>query len=480
MRKELSSLLIQRPYASLSEEAPTANRPGIYLSQSGWQSLPSGSKVFVAGDKIIGEANGDFLIDQAIAQIRLHTIQGPQKSLIQRFLQILMLEPMIYPAVWGFSLTTAMLSMITQANIDFQAIAYFVGKYAAGKSTIAKWLISLYDTTAKPERIALIYDLGSSTPALREVISRYNDLPVVVDDHCTSGDAAIVKGRKQTVAKFLRFVTNRTPQRKGVNQNSEELCAATLLAITAELGLDSESEWSRIIPFPIPNERKFLPMETRELAGVALQGFLGWVAPQYDKLLSHLCKEHQECLTATSSDNPRPNTTLFVTNWISHCFCQFCEESGILTPEEASGCYKSFENALASSIQYQQKRIRVLSSRKPRYSIEQIILREITSGSLPICDKRKHLLESAGLESDGRIYLWPNVVLSWVTKQTGYEDYTKIKISKVLKKSGVLIQEYGDASDNTVHLDIDGERHRFLCLDLKILQKVASQAETSG
>ena len=94
---------------------------------------------------------------------------------------------------------------------------------------------------------------------------------------------------------------------------------------------------------------------------------------------------------------------------------------------------------------------------------------------MSICTKRKHLRESAGLTSDGKLFLWPDVVFSFITSQFGYQNYTKLKISKELKNSHILLQEYDGAEDNTVHLEVNGKRCRFLCLDERALYTAADR-----
>jgi hypothetical protein len=94
---------------------------------------------------------------------------------------------------------------------------------------------------------------------------------------------------------------------------------------------------------------------------------------------------------------------------------------------------------------------------------------------LSICNKKKKVNEYAGWEDDNKLYLWPDAVYQWISSQPGYQDITKIQISKALKRYGILIFEYSGASDNTVHVEISGERRRFLCINKDILYRAAAQ-----
>ena len=92
-----------------------------------------------------------------------------------------------------------------------------------------------------------------------------------------------------------------------------------------------------------------------------------------------------------------------------------------------------------------------------------------------MCKKKKGLGKAHGLDKDGRMYFWPDAIYHQIIQQNGYQGYTKNKISKELKSDGVLILEYDMASDNTVHLEVNGERLRFLCLDESLLYHAAKE-----
>lgn len=339
-REEFSEILIKRPYSALEsppdqrqtqlavleQEEYCYNLPGVYLNKSGWQKLPSGKAVFVAGDQIIGDPGCDFLIDPSIANIHLPTLLDTQP--VQPFLELLFLEPNIYLPIWSFTLATTFLSMISQAGIRFQAAALFLGKYGTGKSALLEMLFALYDKTEYPGEPALFFDLESSFPALREAVSAFQDIPVVADDRCTSGDSETVRKRAKTAASLLRLVTNRSTQAKGARSTREELRAVAGVAISAEMGsaLNSESDWSRFLPILLSSNRKLLPLETRSMAASILYDFLTWVAPQYDSLLQKLQSDYQELLHDTPSQDLRSSTMHFVINWVAHRFCLFCEE----------------------------------------------------------------------------------------------------------------------------------------------------------
>ena len=489
LRGEFNKILIDRPYSALErpqrqtqlavpeQQEHCYSLPGVYLNKSGWQRLPSGKVVFVAGDQIIGDPGVDFFIDPAIAKIHLPVLPDTEPIHVQTFLERLLLEPNVYLPIWGFTLTTALHSMIAQAGVHFQAAALLLGKYSAGKSALSEMLFALYDKTEYPGEPALFFDLESSFPALREAACAFQDIPVVADDRCTSGDSETVRKRAQTAAKLLRLATNRSTQAKGAKSTREELRAVAGVAISAEMGsaLNSESDWSRFLPILLSSNRKLLPWGTRSIAAFVLYGFLAWVAPQYDSLLQKIQSDYQEVLHDTPSQDLRSSTMHFAINWVSYCFCRFCEECGGITSSDANALFKKFTDACQLCVQYQQQQIQLIQYQRPTKTIPQLLVQGLKPDLLSICNKKKKVNEYAGWEDDNKLYLWPDAVYQWISSQPGYQDITKIQISKALKRYGILIFEYSGASDNTVHVEISGERRRFLCINKDILYRAAAQ-----
>lgn len=472
---ELAECLKTRPYSALQDTAFSPEKPGIILTKTGWHRLPSGTVVFAAGSEIIGDSVEDILVDETAAGVRLPLSVRPMEDVLPKFLGILLLEAEIYPAVWVFSVTTAMLSFLVQTDVRFQAVGYLIGRYGTGKSTVAERLFALYDSTGHPGQAALMFDAGSTAPALREALAVFRDIPMVLDDFCTSGDRETVRLRKRTTARILRLAANKTAQTKGTGAAREEFSAAAGLAVTAELGLDSESEWSRFFPVRLECGMKPLPPETRLVAAEVLRLFLFWTAPQYEQLQSEFRARYHEALETIMRGWPRTDTTLFVLTWMAHLFCRFCQEQCSLTDQAAEELCEVFCKAVQKSILYQLQQCERLAAQTPRESIPQLLARGIRDGSLPVCTKKKHLHENAGLKTDGRLYLWPGAVFQFVSGQQGYQDCTKLRISKELKHYSILLQEYDGAEDNTVHLEVNGKRRRFLCLDEKALYAAADR-----
>lgn len=490
LRRQLAELLAQQPYHILqngyvddstpaTEDSYTQQsvtngafvRPGVYFSKTGWHRLPSGCMVFVAGDQLIGDTSEDYMIDSSVSTVHLPAQIGDQRDNILHFLRMLMFEPQVYPAVWSFSLATSLLAMFRQAQIEFQTVLYFIGKYNTGKSTVAKRLYAIYDEEDQP---ALIFDAGSRFPALREKIAAFRDVPVVVDDLCTSGDRENVRKRKQIISRMLRFAANKTTQIKGVHNNAEALRAAAGLAITAELGLDTESEWSCVFPVRLRDGQRHIPPEARKLAATTLHEFLAWVAPQYDALQKDLQIEFEKAQPTICKETSRISTTLFVISWVSYLFAQFCGEYCNLRESETQKLRNRFVDAANAAIRFLMSQIDSLQNKQPQENIAKILVNGIESDNLHLCKKRKSLYKSAGIELNGKIYLWPNAAYSWITSQKGYQNCTKIRISKYPNAVGILIPEYGDAQDHTVHLEVDGARRRFLCLNKAALYNEAN------
>lgn len=476
LRQQLADFLQRRPYSALLEHSFSSEKPGIFLTRTGWQRLPSGTVIFAAGSEIIGDPLEDILLEQPASSISLPLTMEPIRNAPQKLLAILLLEPVAYPAVWTFSLTTSMLSFLSQADVHFQAVEYLIGPYGTGKSTIVERLFAIYDQAEKPGQTALMYDAGSTAPALRESLATFQDIPIVLDDFCTSGDQETVRLRRRTTAKILRIAANKTTQTKGTGTTHENLNTVAGLAVTAELGLDSESEWSRFFPVSLKHGMKPLPPETRNLAADVLRHFLFWVAPQYDSLQGEFRREYQKIFETIMAKHPRTSTALFVLTWIAHLFCRFCQNQCSLTEQTAEELCDVFCSAIQASVRFQLQQTKLLAAQTPKETIPQLLVRGIEDGSLPLCTKVKHLSAHAGLKSNGKVYLWPNAVLQLISSQNGYQNYTKLKISKELKNSGILFQEYDGAEDNTVHLEVNGKRSRFLCLDQNALYNAADKS----
>lgn len=444
------------------------------MEQSGWQRLPNSKTIFVAGDQIIGNIGFDYHIDAAIAKIHLPVCSEHTSDNIRRFVDILLLEPGVYLPAWSFNVATSLRSLIKEAGISLQASALFIGSYDTGKSTIAEWLLSLYDSADSPGDPAHFYDAGSNYPALREAVSTYRDIPVVADDRCTSGGSETVRKRGQIIADILRLATSKATQATGRTGSIKQFRAVAGLVITAELGLNSESDWSRFWPIHVRRERVKLPVETRPLAADITYRLIEWAVPRYDLLRESLRIEYQKFLDDNGSQGRRADTTLFVNTWSAYVFCQFCEECCGLDESAANELFGTFQAVLQNCIHFQDEQIHAIQSQRPAHSIPALLVQALDSGELHICSKKKNLYKSAGWEDGNKIYLWPEAVYQWISSQPGYLDASKKSISKELKRYGILIFEYSGASDNTVHLKVGEERHRFLCLNKERLYRAAA------
>jgi hypothetical protein len=480
LRIALSKIIKERPI-SLLEGAYSGDtslgkvKPGLYLQSSGWQRLPNGKMIFVAGDQVIGDCHIDKIINSDISGIHLPLIADISlESIVRTVIQGLNQNKTVHLVVWAFTLLTSIQSLILLAGIPLQCVLFVFGGQGVGKSTGVKQLFSVYEYLNSPGKQALFFDAGSSMPALREKLALFQDIPITVDDLCKSSDHEIQRQRRKLGGQLIRDCANKVVVTKMNGCSSEEYRVSAGVAITAEFSMEAASELTRTIPIHMKQRESSSLNNIRSYASSTLYCFLEWLAPQFDSLVRELETTYEQSQAEISSGKyPRVLTSKFALDWTFHVFCRFCEESANIEASETSKLYESYCFAIEQHIQELVQQVDEINATAKKGNVAWHILEGIQSGNLTLCEKSKHLPKHHGLKKDEKLYLWPEAVYQWITQQDGYRDHTKIKISKELKSQGVLIQEYDTASDNTVHLKVKGKRLRFLCLDSASLSKAA-------
>lgn len=483
LRTAFSKVMINRPFsliertfydAGLSSDKQT---PGLYLYHTGWQRLPNGQMIYVAGDRVIGNCQFDVMINPDISNIHLPLLaEVPPEETTTSLIRQLTQAPTVRLVIWAYTLLTSIQSLILLAGIPLQCILFVYGGQSAGKSTAVRNLFSVYEKTGLPSQLALFFDAGSTMPSLRSVLSLFQDIPVTIDDLCIASDQDTQRKRRKLGGQLIRDCANKIPVSKMNGLSSSESCVSAGVTITSEFCMEAASELTRTIPVHITHHGATMSHDIRKYSSSTLLYFLNWIAPQADHLLKQLNSDYTQSTEAIEKESqPRILTSKFALDWTFHLFCRFCEESAYLDESNSISLYQSYCDAINQQVQCLLKDVEKVEKTVKKANIPWYIVQGIKSGELTLCDKKKKLRKQSGYQHKGKLYLWPHVVYQYITQQNGYLSYTKNKISKELKLDGVLIQEYDDATDNTVHLEVQDQRLRFLCLNELSLYQAAKE-----
>jgi len=466
LRTALSQIIGERPFSLLEGECSeeTTALPGLYLNSFGWQRLPNGKMIFVAGDRVIGDCPIDTMINPEISEIHLPLLADFSLGDIVRYLvRGFNQNATVDLVVWAYTLLTSIQSLVLLAGIPLQCVLFVFGGQGVGKSTALKQLFSVYDKSGHSGQQALFFDAGSTMPALRRTLSLFRDAPITIDDLCKASDQETQRQRRKLGGQLIRDCANKVAVMKMNGCSSEEYSVSAGVAITAEFSMDAASELTRTISLHIKRREAYSSPNIRQCAASVLYHFLNWLAPQADNLVSELEEAYKNSQVEISlGKHPRVLTSKFALDWTFHLFCRFCEEVVNVKASNAIKLYENYCSAIEINLVELMKQIEKVDATMKKANIAWHIAQGIDSGEIILCDKKKKLMESHGMETSEKLFFWPDVVYQWIKQQNGYGDYSKIKISKELKSDGILILEYEMASDNTVHLEVKGNRYRFL------------------
>ena len=437
---------------------------GLCFRQSGSYQLPDGSWVSVIGGQLIGECSYPYVID--IPDTGQMQMQPAEKPLSLLAGELLLVNPQVLLAI-AYLIVTLVRSWVQGITSSWQAVLMVVGKQGMGKTTLAERITGWYKDEYGGN--ALFFGAGSTPASMRDILVDMRDLPVVIDDLCLSASPSVQRKAKDLGAQFVREGANAAAitKKKPGGETIRLRCAAGLV-MTAEFALENGSDITRCIYLTIDHPLGLPESLTSSVIGAAVQGFLEWFLPRQERARAALEKMLKQ------PNNPEVHQrvwkNLIILKWGMTAFLRAAEDEGCPDACRAK-LMEMFNEALVSSIQYQNDLLKKLDQRKKKGNIAAVILAGLESDAFQMTKNIDKLWKKDGIWWRGDVRLRKDALERFVRLQDGYADYSITQIVRELKDIGALvIQEEG-----TAQVKIKKDTPRVYRLRLDVLRSEAEE-----
>lgn len=416
---------------------------GILFTQLGWNILPYGQHVFVAGDRVFGLNNHDYLIDPRIAN--LHLLADPDRSApsaVEELLRQLALLPEIFPTVFIFSLLSTLRSAIIDAGLPYEQTLYLYGLRSTGKTTLARAFFNIYQYADDPVALAQEINAGSTKCAPDEKLILFRDANLIVDDICASTSAAETNRRMSLFSSVIRKVGAQASierYRPGGQGNQRVQCGASAV-FTAEMLMRASSEMTRTISIQITRIPTMMP-HLNVLIATVLSAYLSFFAAHYDEELNDLRAYLDRYAAETAKHQaPRLFISLLQLSWASISFQRFLKD---LDDSFSSRFHDLFSTSLLHVRTQVEQLLRDLETTHvdPLSKLFQCIQSgklKLASGKHPSRAWRDSPHNYSGMIKDGIVYLPLKTAVKVLTEQ-GCTGLTVHTLSDLLAAQDLLV-----------------------------------------
>ena len=452
---------------------------GVAFSRHGWEVLPSGAHVYVAGDRILGEiGDADYHISPAVSQVTLPDLPDESdRFIVSKHLKKMAKDPHVLILISAHLFRSLLQTPFEEVGYPLHHVLYVDGVYGSGKTTASTNFCMVFSSSesAEPTNITRVM---TSHAAVREFLSDKRDVAVLADDVCTSSDPETQRKCKGIAAYVVRFSADRVPERIKVNGALHEFRCRAGVIITGEFPLEQASDLSRCAAVWVDHQMRGGELDDRLVAAAAASRFLEYFARNYDRL----CAEIQTALRALDPStctncSPRQQAILLELSCAFQLYLDFALEIGVLNPTEREQWQCALDRALSASLSRSNQLIEQFKRRNVTNLAETLLI-AIAGESLRIAKNQAKFESSpesyAGFRRDNTIFVPLDALADLLTSTTG-RVWTKNQVGQRLRACGLI--EVGKENRSAKH-KLPG-LGRFVAIDIRTLKKQANPTSNS-
>ena len=359
-------------------------------------------------------------------------------------------------------------------------VLYLTGVQGSGKTTAANDfalpMTCLSNHAPAPSARAL-----ASKPSVRDFTAEYRDMPVLLDDVCTSSGSETRRASTEVAAYTLRFVAGRIPELlklPGGKQRSARCNAGVI--ITGEFPMTAPSDLTRCVIVDVDHQMRSKEADDRAVTSAVALRFLQYVAANYDAI----CEKIRSGLGAFRADQakdsrPRQQQHLAELSCSFQLLLEYAREIGAIQMDAYGDWCTRLQNILNHSLGVTNRLIEEYE-RKNITNISRIIIESLYNGSLTLAKSQKRFQQDPD-QFDGfsnkqkdQIYLRLKSLSRLLTTLSG-RTCTEQAAGALLRESGLV--EIG--KDKHTAKAKFPEIGRFVPLDKNVLYKQAYPTQNS-
>lgn len=399
------------------------------------------------GTEIIGGDYPKLLTPQEIRSLKIYS--SNTGSPVNHILSLLQGQPCALMLLLTYTLCALIRSAILDAGINFHAVAWLFGSQGVGKSTAAKRTAGFVvaGSAANSNSPALFFDCASKMTAVREALTKYRDLPIILDDVCFSASKVSQEKRTELAGQLIREASNSSCILERRQGEQVRLGCKAGVILTSEFAFGDESDVTRCIMMKIPRRLTLPPEYNSGLSGAVSIAFLKRFILKADTYLEQLKSEvTNPCTNLSTCQDIRLRTNLPALRWCFGILLEVAADEG-MSLIDCTKYQQLFDTALEESLQISSNYLATLRANKPKGNLAHLLLEGFNSGKFHLVLSKKKI--DTQLSSSDGVYL-PNgkhsdflclrstPLLTFVRQQAGYRNYTLKKITDDLISYGAL------------------------------------------
>ena len=453
--------------------------PRYLFTRPGWNRLTNGSRVYVVGDIILGEMQTDgYFVIPEIAGITLPDhIERDTVELLHCYFAKLNRDPEVLLPLAAHLIRSLLASVFEEAGFPLRYILYLVGVQGSGKTTAATDFCLPFDMveTGDPAHVTRALDHFAGA---RDFLAARRDVPVLLDDVCTSSNASTQRESKDLAASIIRFAADRVPLH--IKRKGETVAIRSQVGVTVsgEFPMSTPSDLTRCVIVSVNHQMRGREPDDRAVTAAIATRFLRYCAAHFDEIQQKISSELGTFdASASANSSPRQQQHLAELYCAFLLLLQFAEAAHALTAEESGTLEGQFHDVLNHCLSENNRLLKTISLQNLD-NLACFLLENIENGQIALAKSQENYALDpdtfAGLRDKKLCYLKLQALAEFITSSTG-RTWTANRVGQRLRECGLI--EVGKESRSAKH-KLPG-LGRFVAIDIRTLKKQANPTSNS-
>lgn len=441
-----TDIRIQAMLKGLISEKLRQGKCAHLLCRTGWQQLPNDKYIFVVGQHIVGETGDvDYVLAQTLPQLKI-TDNFPEitnHQLLEKYFRKIRRDPTVLIPLSAQMIRALMASVFEQEGYPLRFVLYLTGIQGSGKTTavndFALPMTDISNNIPAPASRAL-----GSKPAVRDFTAGYRDMPVLIDDVCTSSGSETKRISTEVAAYTLRFVSDRIPELRklpGGGQRSIRCDAGVI--ITGEFPLSASSDLTRCVIIDVDHQMYGREEDDHTVTCAVISRFLQYVSENYEACRKKIGDALGPFRADKGTDSaPRQQQHLAELSCAFQILLEFAYEIGAIGTDDLEEWCSQLKAALEHSLGVNNGLVHEYNLRNVT-NISKIIIDSIENDSMRIAKNRSKLecdsdkFDGFVDRKKGQIYLRLTSLSQLLTALSG-RAWTEQAVGTLLRENGLV------------------------------------------
>lgn len=283
--RQLQAVIRQRIATEIRER-----RTGILVDRTGWVELPDKVHRFVSGSSIYGgKTLTPVMLTSNLPDLRFEATADSVDitDLLRAYFRKIQRDPDILIPIAAHTIRSLLASLFEELGYPLRHVLYLVGAQGVGKTTAVRdFSLPFVDDSGAlaPAARAL-----SSKAAVRHFLAERRDMPVLLDDVCTSSSAATRRTSIEVAAYTLRFAADYIPEMRKRPNGQQSSCRCTAgVIVTGELPMSMPSDITRCVTVLVDHQMRGREPDDRAVSCAVLRNFVDYCAQYFDDVRAEL------------------------------------------------------------------------------------------------------------------------------------------------------------------------------------------------